>query len=47
MEKLQTIEIIPFRTFKEKIKLTKEYEKICKVIVVDNKYILTWRMRNE
>lgn len=42
--RLQKVELIPFRSFKEKIKLTKEYERYAKMEIIDDKYILLkWR----
>lgn len=43
-ENLQRVEIISFKNFKEKIRLTKQYEKLAKIQIIDNKYIyLEWR----
>lgn len=44
-ENLQRVEIINFRNFKEKIRLTKRYERLAKMEIIDNKYIyLEWRI---
>lgn len=43
-ENLKTIECIRFYTFKEKLKITKQYERLAKMQIIDNKYIyLEWR----
>ena len=37
-------ELIPYYSFREKIRLTKQYEKLAKIQIIDNKYIyLEWR----
>ncbi len=40
------VKMLPFRNFKEKIKITKKYDKKAKMQVVDNKYIYMV-MKNE
>ena len=43
-ETLQKIELIEFKTFREKIRFTKQYERLAKMQIIDNKYIyLEWR----
>lgn len=42
-ENLQRVEIINFKNFKEKIRLTKQYDRKAKIEIVDNKYILVLR----
>ena len=37
------VKIIPFRTFKEKLAITKKYRGKAKVEIVDNKYVLVLR----
>lgn len=43
MENLQSIELIPFKTFKEKINITKKHDGKAKMEIIDNKYILLER----
>lgn len=38
-EYLQKAEMIPFRTFKEKIAITKKYFYTSKMEIIDNKYV--------
>lgn len=38
-EVLQVVEVIPLRTFKDKIKYTKEYDHKAKMEIIDNKYL--------
>lgn len=39
------VEMIPFRNFKEKLRITKKYERLAKMQIIDNKYIyLEWRI---
>lgn len=45
-EKLQVVEIIEFKTFKEKIDITKEYDRKAKMEIIDNKYVYV-KMRME
>ena len=33
------IEMIPFRNFKEKIRITKKYERLAKMQIIEDKYI--------
>ena len=40
MENLQSVELIPFKTFKEKIAITKEYNGKAKMEIIDNKFVL-------
>ena len=40
MENLQSVELIPFKTFKEKIAITKKYDGKAKVEIIDNKFVL-------
>lgn len=39
LERLETVEIIPFRSFKEKISITKKYFHTAKMEIIDNKYV--------
>lgn len=42
-QRLRIVEMIPFKSFKEKIRLTKKYEK-CRVEVISNYlYIERWK----
>ncbi len=50
METLVTIIAIPFKTFKDKIKIVKQYEKVAKVEIIDNiiyikKYAKRWEIK--
>ena len=47
MENLQSIELIPFKTFKEKIAITKKYDGKAKMEVVDNKFVLVEKEERE
>lgn len=38
--KLCSVEMIPFRSFKEKIELTKKYNRKRRMEIIDNKYVL-------
>ena len=38
-ENLKTIECIRFYNFKQKLKITKQYDRIAKMQIIDNKYI--------
>ena len=43
-ERLQSVDVIPFRTFKEKLAITRKYERLAKMEILDDKYILLiWR----
>lgn len=42
-ETLQVVEIIEFRNFKEKLKITKEYAGKAKIEIIDNKYVYVER----
>jgi len=42
-ETLQVVEIIEFRNFKEKLKITKEYDGKAKIEIIDNKYVYVER----
>ena len=42
-ETLQVVEIIEFRNFKEKLKITKEYDGKAKIEIIDNKYVYVVR----
>lgn len=42
-ETLQVVEIIEFRDFKEKLKITKEYDGKAKIEIIDNKYVYVER----
>lgn len=44
MEALKVIELIEFKDFKEKLKLTKKYAGKAKVEVVDDKYVYVERI---
>lgn len=39
-ENLESIEVIPFRSFKEKIAITKKYFRSSKMEILDNKYVV-------
>lgn len=39
VETLKVIEFIPYKDFKEKLKLTKKYDGKAKVEIIDDKYI--------
>lgn len=43
-EKLQVVEIIEFKTFKEKIDITKEFDRKAKMEILDNKYVYIERL---
>ena len=43
-ETLQIVEIIEFRSFREKLDITKEYDHIAKMMIIDDKYVLVERM---
>ena len=47
MENLQSIELIPFKTFKEKIAITKEYNGKAKMEIIDNKFVLVEKEERE
>ena len=47
MENLQSVELIPFKTFKEKIAITKKYDGKAKMEVVDNKFVLVEKEERE
>ena len=47
MENLQSIELIPFKTFKEKISITKKYDGKAKMEIVDNKFVLVEKEERE
>lgn len=36
---MQVVELIEFRSFKEKVKITKKYDRIAKMSIVDNRYV--------
>ena len=38
-EKLQIVELIEFKTFKEKLDITREYDHKAKMEIIDNRYI--------
>lgn len=38
-EELQAVEIIPFKTFKEKINITKKHLHTSKMEIIDNKFV--------
>lgn len=38
-----SVKIIPYKTFKEKITITKKYDRKAKIEIVDNKYVLVLR----
>jgi hypothetical protein len=42
-EVLQIVELIPFRTFKEKLAITKEFDLTAKMQIIDNKYVFVER----
>lgn len=42
-ETLQVVEIIEFRNFKEKLNITKEYDRKAKMEIIDNKYVYVER----
>lgn len=42
-ETLQIIEFIQFNTFKEKLDITKEYDHIAKMEIIDDKYVYVER----
>lgn len=42
-ETLQVVEIIEFRNFKEKLKITKEFDHRAKMEIIDNKYVYVER----
>ena len=33
------MELIPYKNFKEKISITKEYDRIAKMEIIDNKFV--------
>lgn len=43
-ETLQIVEIIEFRNFKEKLDITKEYDHIAKMLIIDDRYVLIERL---
>lgn len=43
VETLKVIELIEFENFKEKLKLTKEYDGLGKIEIIDNKYVYVER----
>lgn len=43
METLKVIEFIPYKDFKEKLKLTKEYDGKAKIEIVEDKYMYVER----
>ena len=47
MESLQSIELIPFKTFKEKIAITKKYNGKAKMEIIDNKFVLVEKEERE
>jgi hypothetical protein len=47
MENLQSIELIPFKTFKEKIAITKKYNGKAKMEIIDNKFVLVEKEERE
>lgn len=47
MDNLQSIELIPFKTFKEKIDITKKYDGKAKMEIVDNKFVLVEKKERE
>ena len=42
-ETLQVVEIIEFKSFKEKLKITKKYDGKAKIEIIDNKYVYVKR----
>lgn len=38
-----SVKVIPYRSFKEKIAITKKYNGKAKIEIVDNKYVLVLR----
>lgn len=47
MESLQSIELIPFKTFKEKMAITKKYDGKAKMEIIDNKFVLVEKEERE
>ena len=47
MENLQSIELIPFKTFKEKINITKKHDGKAKMEIIDNKFVLVEKEERE
>lgn len=46
METLKVIEFIPYKDFKEKLKLTKKYDRKAKIEIVDDKYVYVERIES-
>ena len=46
METLKVIELIPYKDFEEKLKLTKEYDGKAKIEIVDDKYVYVERIES-
>ena len=36
---MQVVKIIPYKSFKDKLRITKEYDRIAKMEIIDNKYV--------
>ena len=47
VETLKVIELIPYKDFKEKLKLTKEYDGSGKVEIIDDKYVYVERVEKK
>lgn len=44
---MSSIEIIPFKSFKEKIRITKKYGRKARIEIIDNKYVVVKEKEGE